>query len=162
MINNRAQLSPGPWEVAIPADPSFYVSNFTGPPYEPSGDRRADGWNPFTVGASSIVGFTISSSPGSIHGIVKSDGAPVVGVPVFLEPYDLDPQRRLTDAFVAHTDQNGEYRFGGLAQGNYRALSSFEFRMPDQHTMSNAGAKSVRVDEGHNTLLDLDLFGAPR
>jgi hypothetical protein len=89
--------------------------------------------------------------------MVRSGGDPVAGVPVFLEPYDLEPARRITDPFVTRTDMNGQYRFTDLAPGNYRVLSSFDYRMPDSQTMSNAGAVSVKIDESADRQQDLDL-----
>ena len=99
-----------------------------------------------------------SSSPGALHGKVKTGGDPVAGAPVFLENSDLEPRKRVTDTFVTRTDMRGEYRFGDLAPGNYRVLSSFEYQMPDSQTMSNAGAKLLRVESGRDVQQDLDLY----
>jgi hypothetical protein len=74
---------------------------------------------------------------------------------------DLDAQRRVTDTFVTRTDLQGQYQFTGLAPGNYRVLSSFEYQMPDSPTMSNARAIPVKVDEGHSVQQDLDLYAIP-
>ena len=103
--------------------------------------------------------FALSSNAGGVHGTVKSGSEPVAGAPVFLEPVDLEPRRRVTDTFVTRTDMHGQYRFTGLAPGKYRVLSSFEYQMPDSPTMSNAGAKPVRIDEGKDSQQDLDLHG---
>jgi hypothetical protein len=159
LTKNRVQLAPGPWEVAIVPAPGFYVSGFSGPEYQPPSDGRADGWNEFFSGGGGPgVRFTLSSSPGAVHGKVKSGGDPAAGAPVFLEPFDLEPRRRVTDTIVTRTEADGQYRFSGLAPGNYRVLSSFEYRMPDSPTMTNAGAKPVKVDEGRDVQQDLDLF----
>jgi hypothetical protein len=159
LTKNRVQLAPGPWEVALVPPAGLYVSGFSGPGYQPPSDRRADGWNEFLSGwGGPGVRFTLSSSPGAVHGQVKSGGDPVAGAPVFLEPFDLEPRRRVTDTIVTRTEKDGQYRFSGLAPGNYRVLSSFEYRMPDSPTMENAGAKLVKVEEGRDVQQDLDLF----
>ncbi len=159
LANNRAHLSAGPWQLALQPNPAFYASGFSSSRNLPSGDSRADGWNDFAGGVG--VRFTLSGSPGAIHGTVKSAGAPVIGAPVFLEPVDLEPARRVTDTFATRTDVNGQYRFNGLAPGNYRVLSSFEYVKVDPAIMSQAAAKQVIVENTHDLQQDLDLFMLP-
>jgi hypothetical protein len=162
LANNRFQLAPGPWELAIPPNPAFYVSNFSGPRHERPGDGRAEGWNEIGVGyGSPLVRFTLSSNVGTVQGAVRSGGQPVVGAPVFLEPSDLDPGRRVTDTFVTRTDLRGQYQFTGLAPGNYRVLSSFEYKVADSAAMSGARATPVIVDAGHTVQQDLELYAIP-
>ena len=156
---NRAHLSAGPWQLALQPNPAFYASGFSSSRNQPSGDGRADGWNDFDGGFG--VRFTLSGSPGAIHGTVKSGGEPVIGAPVFLEPVDLEPARRVTDTFATRTDVNGQYRFNGLAPGNYRVLSSFEYVNADPAIMSQAAAKQVIVENTHDLQQDLDLFMLP-
>ena len=158
LTNNQVQLAPGPWELAIPATPGLYVSAFSGPAYQIPADGRADGWNEITVGAGPGVKFTLSLNPGALHGVVKSGSDLVAGVPVFLEPTDLEPRKRVTNIFVTRTDDRGQYQFKGVTPGNYRVLGTFEYRMPDSPAMSNARAKPVKVDEGSDALQDLDLY----
>jgi hypothetical protein len=157
--NNRAHLSAGPWQLALQPDPTFYTSGFSGQRIQPSGNGRADGWNDFTGGVG--VRFTLSGSPGAIHGTVKSGADPVIGAPVFLESEDLEPARRVTQTFITRTDVHGQYRFSGLAPGNYRVLSSFEYLTVDSTTMAQPAAKSVVVENTHDSQQDLDLFVLP-
>ena len=157
--NNRAHLSAGPWQLALQPNPIFYASGFSGQRNQPSGDGRADGWNEFAGGFG--VRFTLSGSPGAVHGTVRSSGVPIIGAPVFLEPVDLEPARRITDAFTTRTDVLGQYRFSGLAPGNYRILSSFEYVRVDSVIMSQAAAKQVIVETTHDLQQDLDLFALP-
>jgi len=157
--NNRAHLSAGPWQLALVPDSTFYVSGFSGQRNQSSGNGRADGWNDFTGGVG--VRFTLSGSPGAIHGTVKSGADPVVGAPVFVESVDLEPARRVTQMFITRTDVHGQYRFSGLAPGNYRVLSSFEYLTVDSTTMAQTAAKSVVVENTHDIQQDLDLFVLP-
>src|SRR5258708_3828626 len=161
LVNNRAHLASGPWQLAIQPNPRFYASGFKGPGYEPPGDLRADGWNDIVVGRGSPSVAFILSSPSAVHGTVKSSGKPVIGAPVFLEPFDLEPSRRVTETFTTRTDVHGQYQFAGLAPGNYRVLSSFEYQTPDSATMSSAGARQVKVESGADLQLDLDLYVIP-
>jgi hypothetical protein len=156
---NRAHLSAGPWQLALQPNPAFYASGFSALRNLQSGDGRADGWNDFPGGTG--VRFTLSGTPGAVHGTVKSGGEPVIGAPVFLEPVDLEPARRVTDAFATRTDVQGQYRFSGLAPGNYRVLSSFEYLKVDPEIMSQAAAKQVIVENTHDLQQDLDLFILP-
>ena len=160
LTTNRVQLAAGPWELAVASNPGFYASAFSGPRYQRPADARADGWNEIFAGAGGpAVRFALSTSPGAVYGTVKSGSEPVAGAPVFLEPFDLEPSRRVTDPFVTVTDMHGQYRFTGLAPGVYRALSSFEFQRPDSAAMTNADAKPVRVQQGHDSQQDLELYG---
>jgi hypothetical protein len=155
LADRRATLAVGPWEFAVvPAD-GYYVAGFSGlGGYRPSG--RFDGWNEATVSYGGTVRFTLSSSPGSLHGTVSDTGEPVIGAPVFLEPVDLEPARRITDTYVTITDVHGRYHFGGLAPGHYRVLSSFEYQMPDSKIMTEAQAKELQI--GADVGQDLDLY----
>ncbi len=90
--------------------------------------KHYDGWNAAIVLPRPMGGwaqFRFSANPGALHGTVTDAGDPVVGAPVFIEPMDVEPARRLTDAYVTITDVRGRYHFGGLAPGHYRVLSSF-------------------------------------
>ncbi len=83
---------------------------------------------------------------------------PVVGAPVFIEPMDVEPARRLTDTYVTITDVQGRYHFGGLAPGHYRVLSSFEYQMPDSKIMVEARAKELQLDARSDLSQHLDLY----
>jgi hypothetical protein len=156
--NNRAMIAPGRWEVFLQPPAGQYVSYFYGPGYGRS-RARSDGWNEFISNNTGSVQFTLSGGPGEMHGIVKYSGDVVSGAPVFLEGYDPETHTRVTDLRVTRTDKYGAYRFDGLAPGNYRILSTFEYMMPDVAAMDMAGAQSLRV-EAHSTLqTDLDLWG---
>jgi hypothetical protein len=157
--NNRAHLSAGPWQLALQPNPSYYAAGFSSSRNQAISDGRADGWNEFPGGFSAR--FTLSGSPGAVHGTVKSGAELVIGAPVFLEPVDLDPARRVTQTFTTRTDVRGQYRFSGLAPGNYRVLSSFEYLNVDSTIMSQAAAKSLLVEATHDLQQDLDLFVLP-
>ncbi len=165
LVNNKVQLAPGPWELALLPIHGFYVSSFSGPTYGPraanavASGTHFEGWNEISVGSGgAAVNFVLSSNAGALHGTVKSSGDPVAGAPVFLEPVDLEPRKRLTNTYTARTDVHGNYQFADLAPGNYRVLSSFEYQMPDSETMTNAGAKAFTVDPGSDSQQDLDLY----
>jgi len=158
--NRRVHLSSGPWQLAIQPNPAFYVAGFSGPPY-PEASLHPGGWNDIVVGAGGSVKFTLSSNPGSVHGTVESSGQAVVGAPVFLERSDVEPERRLSEAFTTRTDIQGQYQIAGLAPGNYRLLASFEYSTADSETMSLAGAKAIRIERGKDYQQDLDLYIAP-
>ena len=120
---------------------------------------RADGWNEVLVGRIySPIRFVFSSSPGTLHGLVSGIARePVSGAPVFLEGYDPESRKRLTDLRMVYADIRGQYQVTGLAPGSYRVLSTFEFQAPDSATMEAAGARLVKVEEGRDLLQDLDL-----
>ena len=158
LVNGRARLAPGPWEFALAPVAGYFVSGFSGPGSQRPANLRFEGWNEAMVGAYGGVRFTLSSNAGSLGGAVTDAGNPAVGAPVFLEPTDLEPLRRVTGVYVTVTGVHGQYQFDGLAPGNYRVLSSFEYRMPDSKTMVSAGAKELKIDGGSSAAQDLDLY----
>ncbi|HUI57835.1 MAG TPA: carboxypeptidase-like regulatory domain-containing protein [Bryobacteraceae bacterium] len=158
LVNNRVLLAPGPWQFALAPLPGYYAAGFSAAGAPRPADLRADGWNDITVGYVGTVRFTLSSNACAVHGTVTDSQSPVIGAPVFVEPLDLDPERRVTDTYMTLTDIHGQYRFSSLAPGKYRVLASFEYLMPDSNTMTKAGAKPIKLDEGHDLQQDLDLY----
>jgi len=79
-------------------------------------------------------------------------------VPVFVEPYDLDPRKRLAPIRMTRSNAQGQYSIGGLAPGGYRLLASFDYQMPEPAQMEAANAKTVKVEEAARAVLDLEEF----
>jgi protocatechuate 3,4-dioxygenase beta subunit len=160
--NGVTTLLPGRWDVALAPNAKYYAESFRGPGIDPVDRGRADGWNEIVVISSpppNPVSFRLSSSPATLHGTVTTNGhEPVPGVPVYLELYDVDARKRLIDVREVRTDIQGRYQFYGLAPGHYRIVSTFEFLSPDSATMESASPRTVQIDDGRDTALDLDLY----
>jgi hypothetical protein len=150
-------LAPGRWEVAVAPRVSYCVTGFTPQPRE----ARVDGWNEITVSSATqnTVKFVLSRTPGTIAGTVKkANGDPAVGIPVFIEPYDLELSRRLEPGRSVKSDAKGNYSIGGLAPGVYRLLASSDFLMPEPAQMEAAQAQKITVEQGQHASLDLQEF----
>ncbi len=160
LANNRALLAPGRWELNFVPPPEYYVSAFSAPSIPGGARGHPDGWNEIVNTYYGVVGVTLSANPGGVHGVVKASGEVVPGAPVFLEAYDAVTQKRLTDLRATRTDLQGAYRFDGLAPGNYRVASTFEYQAPDSAAMDLAGARPVTVEARAVLQMDLDLYGA--
>jgi len=162
LSKDTVALLPGRWDVALEPNPKYYAESFHGQGVDQGERGRADGWNEIVVLGSpppNAVAFRLSSSPGSLHGTVTTSGHdPVPGAAVYLELYDVDARKRLIDVREVRTDIQGRYQFLGLAPGNYRLVSTFEFLAPDSTTMESASPKTVQIEEGRDTPLDLDLY----
>jgi hypothetical protein len=158
-LTNRAMLFSGRWEVHLSPPPGFYVSGFSSPGSQAASHPEA--WNEIEIGAFNIVKFTLTAGGGSVHGIVKTLGDAVAGVPVHLESYDPVSQRRVMDLQTMRTDLRGAYRFDGLAPGIYRVLATFEYQTPDAAAMAQAGARQIQVEARSDLQLDLDLYTLP-
>jgi Carboxypeptidase regulatory-like domain len=160
ITGTSAALAPGRWELALSPLDGYYASDFSGPGnYGFRRNQRGDGWNEVTITTRpGAVRFTVSKNVSSVHGIVKDNGEPVIGAPVFLEPMDLEPAKRLTFAYVALTDTHGVYRFASMPPGRYRLLSTFEYQMPDAKIMVNAGAKELQLETRSDAARDLELY----
>jgi hypothetical protein len=159
LVNDRADLAPGRWEMSLIPPSSYYVSAFSGPGLRDSEHGRADGWNEIVLRDFSAVSIKLSSHPAAVHGRVTGSGQdPAPGAPVYLEAFDQASGKRLIDLRTARTDLHGQYRFRGLAPGVYRILSTFEFDKPDSQTMEASGARSLTLSEGDDTAQDLELY----
>jgi protocatechuate 3,4-dioxygenase beta subunit len=159
IVKDAAPLTPGLWEMAIEPPPANYAKEFNGPLPREAERGRADGWNEVDVGASVQIRIRLSTHPASVHGRVTGSGQdPAPGAPVYLEAYDQDSHKRLTELRTATTNMRGEYHFAGLAPGVYRILSSFEFDRPDSQTMDAAGARTVSLAEDKRIAQDLELY----
>jgi hypothetical protein len=161
--DGRASLAPGRWEFALAPNPAFYAAGFMMNNRPEPG--RADGWNDVNYLAgpnytAASIKFTLSASPGAVHGAVNLSSQPVPGVPVFLEPYDLESARRITPVRMTRTDARGQYQFTGLAPGQYRLLGTFEYRSPDSTEMEAARPILVKIEETRDLQQDLDLYVA--
>ncbi len=161
--DGRTSLAPGRWEFAIAPNPAYYPAGFM-MNNRPAPGSRADGWNELPVAGPNYVAaavrFTLSSSPGAVHGTVNLASQAVAGVPVYLEPYDLEPARRLAPVRATRTDAHGQYQFTGLAPGQYRLLGTFEYQSPDSSDMETARAILVRIEESKDLAQDLELYVA--
>jgi hypothetical protein len=160
-ISSRLTLLPGRWDVAITPGPSYCVAGFVPPQQGSASEGRFDGWNEILLvsGSQNVVKFVLSSSPATLSGTVKNaSGDAVAGVPVFVEPFDLDPHKRLEPMRTVSTDAKGKYSIGGLAPGVYRLLASFDYQMPEPAQMEAAEAPRVKVEEGAHATLDLQEF----
>jgi hypothetical protein len=162
----RALLPPGPWQLALLPPAGFYVQSFSGPgPFTVARGQRADGWNDIVTGGS-LFGFdsvrwVLSANCGSVRGVVKSEGAPAAGAPVFLENLDLPVERRILETYATRADMQGRYRITGLAPGNYRVLASFGYLKVDSSIMSAANTRSFTLEGRTEAVEDLDLYVVP-
>jgi large repetitive protein len=162
--DGRASLAPGGWEFGLAPNPAYYPVAFT------MSNRvvgvRAEGWNEVVLSTVAFNGgylpikLTLSASPGAVHGAVNFSSQTVAGVPVFLEPYDLEPAKRLAPVRMTRTDARGQYQFTGLAPGQYRLLGTFEYQSPDSAEMETAKATLVRIEETKDLQQDLELYVA--
>jgi protocatechuate 3,4-dioxygenase beta subunit len=156
----HAALTPGRWDLEVTPTAGYYVARFSVLQTETAARSRADGWNEITAaGGTLVVQFVLSSNPGVVRGVVNgTNGQPVAGAPVYLEPYDAQARKRVGDPRVAHTDLQGKYQFYGLPPGEYRILGTFEYQLPDAGAMDAAGARIVRVEEARETAVDMELY----
>ncbi len=123
---------------------------------------RADGWNEAVLanGETLPVRFTLSARPGAVHGTVNLSSQSVAGAPVFLEPYDLDPAKRLAPVRMTRSGPQGQFQFTGLAPGQYRLLGTFEYQSPDVAEMDAAHSIVVKIEEAKDLQQDLELYVA--
>ena len=159
----HVSLLPGRWEIALHTTAGYYVAKFSAVQGENAARGRADGWSEISAaGGSATLQFVLSPNPGVVRGAVTgANRQPAAGAPVFLEAYDPATRRRIGEPRSTRTDLQGKYEFFGLPPGDYRVLATFEFQLPDQAAMDAAAARTVKVEESHETALDLELYVLP-
>jgi hypothetical protein len=161
-VDLKVDLTPGRWELALVPMREWYPRQFRASGSQPVQTDRADGWNEILlVGQTIFARFMASTSPGSVQGTVMSGRQPVPGAPIFLEPMDLDASRRAVRVRTTRSDASGQYAFYGLPPGTYRLLGTFEYQAPDTAAMEAARPVTVKVEEGRDVPLDLELYVAP-
>ncbi|HXM46022.1 MAG TPA: carboxypeptidase-like regulatory domain-containing protein [Bryobacteraceae bacterium] len=162
LVNGRAALGPGPWEMSVAPPAGYYPIEVTGS-YSAADSQsgRADDWNEVVLRGGDAITIKLSSRPASVHGVVSGPGHdPAPGAPVYLEAFDKDTHKRLGELRSTRTDLRGQYRFKDLAPGLYRILATFEYEKPDSDSMQAAGARSLTLAEATDTTQDLDLYDA--
>jgi hypothetical protein len=157
-------LPPGPWEVRVETPPEMCPVSVSIPGTRRNtavSAARADGWIEVYAPdhGSSTLRVMVSRRPAAIHGKVTSSlGDPVVGAPVYLEAWDDRENRRLGEIRQTLADAQGGFRFGGLAPGVYRIISSFDFQAPDAELMQALSPRTVKAGEGEDAAADLTLY----
>jgi hypothetical protein len=158
VTGQTAELAAGRWEIAVLPRGGRYTAAIDGPSLVPG---RGDGWIEFKLlGRRDLaIKAIVSPNAASIRGKVTSGaGRPVGGAPVYLRAVNLPPEKRVVDPRGTRTSPGGEYRFTGLAPGQYRLMSSFEFAAPDDGQMTAARAAEVSVRESEEREQNLELF----
>jgi hypothetical protein len=146
----EARLFPGRWELlAVPPD-GYYASAFS-----PRPEGRLDGWIEYFVRTTQNASYYLDGGAGSIHGTIKDTPYALV----YLEGFDPVARKRVGDLNVARADARGQYRFGNLAPGTYRLLSTFEYLNPSTETLDMASAVTFSVERSSDQTHDLELWG---
>ena len=160
LTTDAIPFDPGYWEFAMLPNATSYAAIFT----TPDGERittHADGWNRVLIAPASLplVKFAVANTPASVQGTVKgASGNGVADVPVFLEPTDLEPARRLSEFRWTRSDASGRFSFLGLPPGIYRLLGTFEFLNPRAGDFDRAQAQAIQLSTGQAASQDLDLY----
>ena len=158
--NGAATIPAGRWEVMLLPPAGAYVSNLTGSIFL-ARRGRPDGWQEIASPPLPGIGgvrFILSGGASAIHGVVKNSDDPMSGVPVYLEAYDANANKRVADLCIATADMHGRYHFENLAPGTYRILGTFEYLSPDVEIMDAAGAQLLTVDPHSDLSRDLELY----
>ena len=138
-------LAPGHWEISVPPG-DYYVASVRN-----SGQlaTHAGAWWGFDAGTYTRLAVSLSSSPGTISGVVSTGGNPVAGAPVFLE------NAAGSQTWNTRSDPQGQYRIGGLAPGYYTIVSGFDLDLNDPSTARKTD--TVNTAEGNTTVHALQL-----
>jgi hypothetical protein len=151
----RVALSPGHWEFQAQAGSDYYVRSISVAGSQT--ETKGDGWFGVDIGTTAQISVALSSNPGALSGTVTSGGKPVAGAEVYLELYDPEAAQPRLALFEGRCDAAGNYKFGGLAPGRYRVLSSFDFDPEDRLAMEKAPILTVHEGDRLAQALELAL-----
>jgi hypothetical protein len=154
-LGSRETLVPGHWEFFAQTSAQFYtawIRSMGGQPF-----TKNDGWFGVDVGQYPNLQVNLSPRPATITGTITTGGKPVSGAPTYLEMYDPETNDARIRLFTGRADAAGNYRFGGLAPGRYRILSSFDFDPEDRSLMQRAANLTLHEGESASQALEMML-----
>lgn len=147
--NGPIALPPGYWEVQARLPATHYLNEVRG---QLNLRARAHGTESFQFVAHPRFGQRVVLMLGerapSISGVVVKEGEAIAAAPVFLWPVSPAAWRSIGGARQMRADKQGRFRFDGLAPGDYRLMSSYDFREVDEDAMALAAPGTLRLDSG--------------
>jgi len=155
-LKDRDTLAPGHWEVMAQPTADYYVTSIRST-FGQEPVTRDDGWFGLDFGTYSDINIMLSSHPASVSGVISTGGKPVSGAMVYLELYNPDLIEPRVQLFSARADNQGSYKFAGLAPGRYRILSSFDFDPEDRFAMERAAVLTLHEGDLASQALEMIL-----
>jgi len=155
-LKDRDTLAPGHWEVMAQPTADYYVTSIRST-FGQEPVTRDDGWFGLDFGTYSDINIMLSSHPASVSGVISTGGKPVSGAMVYLELYNPDLIEPRVQLFSARADNQGSYKFAGLAPGRYRILSSFDVDPEDRFAMERAAVLTLHEGDLASQALEMIL-----
>ena len=160
------KFTPGYWEFAAAMPVTHYLASVTS---RYQGDSRVSQAGPSPDWFDALIQqipywpltVTVASGAGSITGRVTASGTAMPGAPVFLWPVAPAVRRSIHGPKIAYANIDGQYLFEGLAPGEYRLMSSFDYREVNEAVLEEARAVSVSLRDSQQAASDLTLYQAP-
>ncbi|HEU0122752.1 MAG TPA: hypothetical protein VFQ91_19625 [Bryobacteraceae bacterium] len=161
----RSGLPPGYWELAATVGPEQYIERIEGRPWRREGfySLPTEGF-PIYVDprfAGQPVRILLSRRAGAIGGVVRQEGKPVPGAPVYAWPVDEINRRRLAGGKEQLAGVDGSYQFTGLPPGEYRVFATFDTRQISAEIAEETQSISIRLSPGQSTIADLSVWRSP-
>ncbi len=149
-----AALLPGQWRFYVVAPEAYVLESVMADAKDVLG------------GLSLLPGQRVSATmrlarrAGQLRGRVLEGGDPSPGVAVFCYPLDPQNRHRLGGHRTLRTNLRGEYRFGGLPEGEYLVFSSTleDFSPEDRVEELRSRVSSVKLTAGGDRLHDVRLI----
>jgi hypothetical protein len=162
VTSDRMPLLPGHWQITARPPAMYYLADInTGGARRPRRDPSPE-WFEFQLDSAPIQAVaTLSPQAGQISGRVRMTGSGDIAAPVYLLATTPLTRRQMNGTRVTQTDANGNYRFDGLAPGNYLLLSSFDLTEVNEETMLSGRAQSIVLEEGRKINQDLSVTDIP-
>ncbi|MBS1789094.1 MAG: carboxypeptidase regulatory-like domain-containing protein [Acidobacteria bacterium] len=116
-----------------------------------------------SVSAQSVQQPARQSGTAAVSGVVKLGDAPAVGIPMALisNQNARQPQNEQNNIVQATTDENGVYKFTGLAAGTYRVVPMTETFVINSNTANTPGNPAIPGNAGRPGGFGGGGFGGP-
>jgi len=162
-----ARLSAGYWEFMATVGAGYYVSSIRSESNEINRSRRPARpfeWfgvylEPFRSG--DRININVSDRAAQLSGVVRQEGKPVPGIPVFLWPIKDEIRRMLGGPRQMLADFEGRFHFTGLPPGDYRLLATMDIREMNGDVAEESRAKFIQLSESQTAEAELAVWLAP-
>ncbi len=155
-------IGPGYWEVLLTPPAGSYLASVSAG----MGRMRANRLSPADVAPEirlepeSYVSIDVrlAGNAAMVEGTVKQGVNFSISTPVYLYPVDADVRRRMYGYRTMLTGPKGEFKFDGVAPGQYLILSTWDLDEIDEAALTGAGARSLTLGQGQRETADLTLW----
>ncbi len=162
--SGKAPLQPGYWDIAAATPPTHFTEKVQGDIWYRAGARYPDpDWFSFSVQHNDRgkMALILSAPAAAVSGRVTMGGSAAVGAPVYVLPLTAETRRQVNGVKQTIAGEGGRYAIGGLANGDYLVLASWDAGEITEESLRAARATPVKIEGLKAAAVDLEALAAP-